>query len=250
MKLGKLPARPDAVKLKLSTYLKTASLPTPPATFGHDHLVKSWPMLANDQLGDCVIAGGLHESQLWNASAHKTIRVDDHAAIRNYSAITGYDPADPNTDQGTDMQVAASYRRKTGLVDADGKRHKVAAYVALNPGDVDQLYAAMYLFGAVGIGIEFPAYAMDQFNARQSWHVQRVNAAIEGGHYIPGVARASVGLVTVVTWGRAISMTEGFYARYCDEGVAYLSTEMLTNGVSIDGFKLAALQDDLAQVTK
>lgn len=248
MKLGKLPARPDAVKLKLSTYLRTASLPTPPTSFGHDHLVKSWPMLANDQLGDCVIAGGLHESQLWNAAAHKMIRVDDHAAIRNYSAITGYDPRDPDTDQGTDMQVAASYRRKTGLIDADGHRHKVAAYVALNPGDVNQLYAAMWLFGAVGVGIEFPAYAMDQFNTRTPWHVQKSNAKIEGGHYIPAVARGG-NLATVVTWGRTLAMTEGFYARYCDEALVYLSTEMLTNGVSLEGFKVAALRDDLKAIT-
>ena len=32
------------------------------------------------------------------------------------------------------MQVAASYRRKKGVLDAHGKRHKVIAYLALAAG--------------------------------------------------------------------------------------------------------------------
>ena len=56
-KLGKVPARPDAVKLKFSSYINTNQLPTPPASFGHENLIQSWGMLGNDQYGDCVWAG-------------------------------------------------------------------------------------------------------------------------------------------------------------------------------------------------
>jgi hypothetical protein len=248
-KLGKLPARPDAVQLKFAKYIDRTALPTPPAEFGHDRLITTWPMLANDRLGDCVIAGGLHETQLWCASARKTVTVSDAAAIRNYTAITGYDPEDPNSDQGTDMEAAAKYRRKTGLVDANGKRHKIAAYVALTPGDTQQLATAMWLFGAVGVGIEFPAFAMDQFDDRKPWDVQRTNSHVEGGHYIPAVGRHG-GFINVVTWGREISMSPAFYQKYADECVAYLSTEMLTSGKSLEGFDLAALRADLAAITQ
>ena len=56
---------------------------------------------------------------------------------------------------------------------------------------------AAYLFGAVGIGIRFPAFAMDQFNAGQPWDVQTTNAKIDGGHYIPLVANhANLEIVT------------------------------------------------------
>jgi hypothetical protein len=37
--------------------------------------------------------------------------------------------------------------------------------MALAPGNPDQLALAIYLFGAIGIGIKFPNTAMDQFNA-------------------------------------------------------------------------------------
>jgi hypothetical protein len=146
--------------------------------------------------------------------------------------VTGFNPNDPNTDQGTDMQVAASYRRKTGALDAHGNRHKVIAYLALATGNSDQLALAMYLFGAAGIGIKFPNTAMDQFNAGKPWDVTK-NAKIEGGHYIPGVGRDAKGNVVVV-------MTPRFYTKYCDEVVVYVSEEALTtSGKTLEGFNLA-----------
>jgi hypothetical protein len=154
-------------------------------------------------------------------------------------------PPDPNTDQGTDMQVAASYRRKTGVLDARGKRHKVLAYLALAPGNPDQLALGIYLFGAIGIGIKFPNTAMDQFNAGKPWDVAN-SAKIEGGHYIPGVGRDAKGNFVVVTWGKMQLMTPRFFKKYCDEVVAYVSDEaLLAGGKTLDGFNLAELQADL-----
>lgn len=247
MKLGKLPARPDAVQLKFAAYM-TGDLPSPPASFGHDSLVKSYPMFGNDQYGDCVWAGAGHEGQIWSAEGGVPAKFGVGALLDAYSAVTGFDRNDPSTDQGTDMQAAASYRRKTGILDVNQKRHKVTAYIALTPGDLHQLYAATWLFGAVGVGIEFPAFAMDQFNARKTWDVQKVNAKIDGGHYIPSVGHHN-GLISVITWGRKISMTEAFYRKYCDEAIAYLSPDIFTLGKSLEGFNLAALQADLKAVT-
>jgi hypothetical protein len=245
--LGKLPARKDAVKLKLRNYLTPSLLPTPPKDFGHEDLVPlPCNMLGNDQYGDCVLAGAGHETMLWNAAGGKTVRFNDSASLSDYSAITGFDPLDPNTDQGTDMQVAASYRRKTGIVDADGKRHKVAAYLAITPGDVQEHLLALYLFGAVGIGIKFPSYAMDQFNAGKPW-TRHLVYSIEGGHYIPLVGRRK-GRFVCVTWGKEQPMSDAFFRKFNDESVAYVSLEMLKNGRSLEGFDAAQLQADLAQL--
>src|SRR3954454_20075859 len=108
MKLGKLPARKDAVRLKLRDYLDTTVLPKPPKDFGHEDLVPgAWGMLGNSAVGDCVLAGAAHETMLWNAEAGKTVTFDDKSVLSDYSVITGYNPAEPNSDHGTDMQVAA-----------------------------------------------------------------------------------------------------------------------------------------------
>jgi hypothetical protein len=246
LKLGKKPARPGAVKFKLANYLEKLKLPTPPKVFGHEGLVgDSWGMLGNDHYGDCVWAGAAHETMLWNKEAARTVTFNNQSVLKDYSAVTGFNPNDPNTDQGTDMQVAASYRRKTGVHDAAGKRHKVIAYLALTTGNPDQLALAIYLFGATGIGIKFPNTAMDQFNAGKPWDVTK-NAKIEGGHYIPGLGRDAKGNFVVVTWGKIQLMTPRFYQKYCDEVVAYVSEEALTtSGKTMEGFNLAQLKADL-----
>jgi len=90
-------------------------------------------------------------------------RISDKSVLSDYSAATGFDPNDPSTDQGTDMQAAASYRKKTGIRDAKGKRHKIDGYLAIrSPYELKQ---AVWLFGAAGLGVEFPKSAMKQFDA-------------------------------------------------------------------------------------
>jgi hypothetical protein len=246
-KLGKKPARRGAVKFKLMTYLVKPQLPKPPKVFGHQGLIgANWSMLGNDQYGDCVWAGAAHETMLWNKEAQRTVIFDDKNVLKDYSTVTGFNANDPNSDQGTDMQVAASYRRKTGVLDADGKRHKLRAYLALKPGDVDQLAIAMYLFSAVGIGIKFPDSAMAQFNAGKPWDVVAGPAPTEG-HYIPGVGRDGKGNIVVVTWGKVQLMTPRFYKKYCDEAVVYISEEMLVPpwNTTLEGLNLSQLDADL-----
>lgn len=248
-KLGKLPARRNAIKLKFAKYVDKSVLPVPPAQFGHEGLIGStqWQMLANDSLGDCVIAGAFHETMLWNKIAGRNTPVSDAAAILMYEKIAGYNPARPKqTDNGTDMEAAAKYRRQTGVLDAAGKVHKVAAYLDLKKGDLAEHLLAAYLFGAVGIGIKFPDSAMDQFNASQPWDVVK-GATIEGGHYVPLVAHREN--LEVVTWGRLQGMTPKFFAKYNDESVAYVSEEFLVGGKSPEGFDIDALKADLAKIT-
>lgn len=250
-KLGKTPARINSVHLKLATYLDTAAiLPKIPAAFGHENLVPEFGMLGNDQVGDCVWAGAAHETMLWCREAGRDTTFSNGSVLSDYSKVTGYNPDDPSTDQGTDMQVAASYRRRIGILDAAGRRHRVGAYVALTTGDPDQLAAAAYIFGSVGVGIRFPDYAMDEFNAGKPWAVRHGVPKIEGGHYIPVCGRGANGNFHVITWGKVQQMTEGFYRRYCDEAIVYFSEEFLTSGHSPEGFDRAQLLTDLQAFTR
>lgn len=250
-KLGKKPARPGAVKFRLSAYLDKAVIPAIPPAFGHQKLVADWGMLANDRVGDCAMAGAFHETMLWCAEGGKPIRVTDEVVLDTYSAVTGYDPAQTDaagnnpSDEGTDPAEFAEYRRTTGITDADGNLHKIGAYLALDQGSVSQLGAAMYLFSAVGIGLALPDTAQDQFQAGQAWEPVP-DSSIEGGHYVTGVARDNDSNIAVVTWGRLQWMTPSFYRRYNDETLVYLSEEFLTAGVSPEGFNLEQLQADLA----
>lgn len=246
VKLGKKPARPGAVRLKLASYTNAAALPPLPAVFGHDALIatRDWGMLANDRYGDCVWAGAAHETMLLTREAGNVVSFTDADVLGDYAAVTGFDPARPETDQGTDLQQAANYRRVTGIVDSHGIRHKIAGYLALEPGNLEHLYLATYLFGAAGIGLQLPSSALAQSERGQAWSVV-AGAPIEGGHYVPLVGRRADGL-HVVSWGVDQVMTPGFLAKYCDEAVAYVSQECLVQQRSPEGFSYADLIMDLA----
>jgi hypothetical protein len=243
LKLGKKPARPDSVTFKLRNYLAPAP---PPAKAGHFKLQHVWGMLGNQLWGDCVLAGAGHETMLWNTEAGKIVAITEHNALSDYSALTGFNPDDPSTDQGTDMQEAASYRRKTGIVDAQQKRHKVSAYLAITAGSVAQLKQAIYEFSAVGIGFNFPSSAMAQFNNHKPWTVVK-GSQIEGGHYVPAVGY-DADYIYVITWGAVQKMSWAFYKKYCDEAIAYLSSEFLKDGKSLEGFNAAQLAADLKKL--
>ncbi|MGA3308688.1 MAG: hypothetical protein ABSD08_08740 [Xanthobacteraceae bacterium] len=245
-KLGKKPARAGAVRLKLANYTNVTALPPLPATFGHETIIGAhdWGMLANDRYGDCVWAGAAHETMMLAKEGGDVVTFTDANVLSDYAAVTGFNPADPSTDQGTDMQDAAAYRRKTGIIDATGKRNTIAAYLALEPGNVEHLYQATYLFGAAGIGLQLPSSALAQSEHGQLWDVV-AGAPVEGGHYVPLVGRSADGL-DIVTWGAIQVMTEAFLKKYCDEAIAYVSQECLVDQKSPEGFAYADLISDLA----
>lgn len=245
-KLGKKPARPGAVRLKFANYTNAAALPSAPAAFGHDTLIgaRDWGMLGNDRYGDCVWAGAAHETMLLAREAGQRVLFTDAGVLGDYAALTGFDPAKPDSDQGTDMADAASYRRSTGVIDAHGMRHKIAAYLALEPGNPNHLYQAAYLFGVVGIGLRLPESALDQSKSGRAWQVVAASP-IKGGHYVPLVGRDADGL-HVISWGVDQLMSETFLQAYCDEAIAYVSLEGLVDQKSPEGFAYDDLVSDLA----
>lgn len=248
LKLGKKAARKGAISLAFETYFNASEFPTPPLVFGKTSLIDEWKILANDRAGCCVWSGAAHETMLWNAeSGAAPVAFHDVDVLSDYTVVTGYDPKNPDTDRGTDMQQAAAYRQRVGIVDAAGRRHKIDSYVALRAGNCEQLALATYLFGAVGVGIQFPKSAWEQFDNAEPWEV-KPHSGLDGGHYIPCVGRNSHGNFIVVTWGRLQAVTPAFISRYCDEGVCYLSHEYLKNNVSRRGFDYATLKADLANL--
>jgi hypothetical protein len=246
--LGKKPAVPNPHDFAFAAYREPRAAIVVPRTFGHYQLVPNFGMLGNDRAGDCVWAGADHETMIWLATHGVGVQFTDAAALSDYSAVTGYNAADPNSDQGTDVHEALSYRRHVGVVDSAGVRHKLGAFVELEPGNYEHLIEATYLFGAVGIGFEFPESAMAQFDAGKPWSVV-TGSKIDGGHYVPVVGRAG-SYIDVVTWGKVQRMTRTFYERYCDEAYALLSPEYLHRGRSPEGFDLKALTADLASLKK
>jgi hypothetical protein len=211
---------------------------------GHANLVKPM-MLMNNELGDCAIAGSIEEVRLANALNGVALNFTDETAVQNYSAITNYVPGNPSTDVGTDVHDLYQYRQSTGIVDADGKYHKIVAYAGLTVGDWDELLIALSLFDMVGIGIQATDYIQDQFSEGQPWHLIPGRHTIEGGHYVPVWGASDRNTGQLPTWGGDGGITSTYYSTYSTVSVVALTEEMFTGGKSPEGVATDKLAADL-----
>lgn len=247
-KLGLRPVKSQP-RVKLASYY-TSSLPSVGSLkfpLGHADAIAP-QMFMNDTLGDCAIAGSIEEVRLANALRGVTVPFNDDTAVLNYHAVTGYNPEDPSTDQGTDVHELYEFRKTTGIVDANGSSHKIVAYAGLTPGDFDELLVALSLFDMVGIGIEVPDYCEAQFEAGHPWHVMPGRHRIEGGHYIPIVGAPGNQLAELYTWGAKTGIERGFYQRFNTVAVVALTEELFTANKSPEGVDMQALANDLPQL--
>lgn len=247
LKLGKKAPTPDDRDLLFATYT-TSAIKAAPVGFGHLKLVtEPWGVLLNDELGDCAIAGPAHETMLLNAAAGKQVAFTDANIVDAYTGACGYDPSNPATDEGCIVRDVLGYRNSVGLTDSTGAVHKIGAYVAVKTGDWVETLQALYVMECVGLGIQVPQSAMDQFQAGQPWTVVH-DSPIIGGHYVPLMARPEEDVLKVITWGQPQLMTRAFFEAYCDEAWCYISLENLTDGKTLEGFDVAALQADLEKL--
>jgi hypothetical protein len=258
VKYGLHDPRPGAIPLRLATYLHHSLLPTPPPKFGHMGLIDHWGMLGNGQsfdnppeipdgVGDCAVAGPEHQIMLDCKESGTSVSFSVETTIKNYSEMTGYVLGDQSTDNGTAIDAMAQHWLNVGIADDAGNRHKVVAVVDLNPGDLRELWVAMYLFQSVGLGFALPESAEEQTARGEAWDYVR-GANIVGGHYVPAFNKLSTDLIGGVSWGAGQPFTNRFFTKFNNQGVVVLDEEALTNMRNIDGFDDRQLRDDIKQV--
>jgi hypothetical protein len=247
LKLGKLAPRHDARTFRLAPYL-AAGLPGPPKStnWTRNGGIESWPMMANDRIGDCVIAACAHMIQEWSALASPPGFVpSDRDVIATYSAVAGYDPRNPASDRGTNYLDALNYWRKTGIAG-----HKILGFVSTCLRNRTELMLAIALLGNAAIGLSLPITAHDQ----EVWDVPKGGAVGDGapgswgGHGVPVVDYSPEGPICV-TWGREKLMTWNFWSIYADENYAVLSPDWIESiGKAPSGFNVAQLEADLGRL--
>lgn len=171
--------------------------------------VADWPVYLNDQIGDCTVAAAGHMIEAWTRYGRgTTVEITDIDVVLAYRAVSGYDPARPETDRGAVMQDVLDYWRRVGI-----GGHKILAFAQVNHHDPAEVATALYLFGHVYVGLKVPRSAEDQFRAGQPWDVVPDDGGIVGGHAVDLGARP----YRVVTWGRLQEVTGAFWDRYVEE---------------------------------
>jgi hypothetical protein len=247
LKLGKHAPTFDHRTLMFGNYLTSALAPPPPAV-NYAKSISTWPMMGNDKYGDCTCAAAGHMIEEWTSNNGKPVTPTDQQILTAYKHFAGNNP-----DAGANMLQVLKYWRKTGIAN-----HKISAFVQLEPKSQIQAQDAVDLFGSCYIGLALPNFAVVPGTNFLTipWVVPPQGPVgdaapnMNNGHCVPAVAYDQRNLY-VVTWGALKSMSWQFYNAYMDEAFAVLSPDWLNaKEVAPSGFNLAALQQDLAQVTQ
>ena len=246
-KLGRLPRTFDSRVPHLSAYLgarKRAS----GRPISVDYSLEKLPGLGvyhNDTLGDCTIAAVYHALQVWSGTAETLDFEPQDNAILLYEQACGYVPGNPSTDNGGIEQNVLQYIMNTGApMGPNGEhRHRIAAYVEVDPRNQDDIKQTIWECGVCYIGFNVPQFLMDKYTIPDSiWTPQTTDNQIIGGHAVVLAGYDTFG-AQVISWGSRYRMSWGFFSQYVDEAYALADRDWIeSTGRSPAGLTLAELE--------
>lgn len=241
-KLGKLAPKRLLKMTSLGDFLGLATVwpVVPPQGWEAAVEPDAWGVLGNDQYGDCACAGIMHLIQAQSANAGNPLHSTTDQTLALYSAVTGFNPDDPNTDQGTVLTDLLTYIQKNGLemTDATGKvvTVEIVGSASLDITSIAQMRYATYLFGGTYLGIGCPNECESDTD---NWNFP-AGLPLAGGHCITRVGEGSQG-GQIISWGMRIPFSNAFWTGYGDEAYCVLTKSWLNaqqkspSGLDLDG---------------
>jgi hypothetical protein len=211
-RMGRIRPVARCPRFSLRNYL-TRELPPPPASC--DYSAKASTALSemylNNTLGDCVIAGIGHVVGVLTGNVGKQYTYYNAQIIKLYSAIGGYVPGKPNTDNGCDEQTAPNYWQHNG---APVGSNKIAGWISVNGADPTEYRTALWLFENLYFGLELPDKWISPFPSAPGfvWNVAGPPNP-SNGHCVVGVGYSSKG-VKICSWGMLGLMTDAAIEKY------------------------------------
>lgn len=260
MKLGRRPAVHDKRIPRLSSLIgRPAMLPPVPLTQNWFSEVTNWPMMENQNWGDCAFASIGHMRQSWTQySCGKQSVMTDQMVLAAYSAVTGFDPDDPNTDQGAVLTDVLAYWMNRGFAVEPGKQERILGYCAVNPSNVMNVARTINIFGSAYVGLNLPIAWQDA----EVWDVPPGGKPLRGdwepgswgGHCVPlmGYNGTNAGdSITIITWGATKHMTWRAWVAYADECYGVLDRDWLEeSGNAPQGFSFEQLEADMSALRR
>jgi len=238
------PTKSVRQQLCFRDYRKLFAATTPlPATL--DYYTKALASLAhmylNDTYGDCVIAGKAHSLGVWSGNDSDSggvVLATDKEIYSQYQSICG-----PG-DNGCVITDVLDAMKSKGFI-AGGKSYPIDGYVSVDWTNRNEVMVALYLFGALTIGINLPE-AWTEGGDGSTWDV--TNTGIVGGHDVTCVGYDANG-VWIATWGgkRLITWAAFTSRQWIEECYAPLAPLWYGNDkLAPCGVDAAALAADLA----
>lgn len=198
-------------RLRIGQYLKFALPPAPPTSdYSQPAMACLRDIYGNAQYGDCVIAGAYHMVGVETGNAGNLFAASDAQVLADYSAITGFNPNDPSTDQGTDPTQAFAYWTQTGFCNGT-KLLTVAEVDATNWAEVQ---ACMVLFENLFPCINLPDAWVQSMPTADGFVWDMAPPDPQNGHFLCGVGHTPQGL-TIDSWALLGILTPAALAGLC-----------------------------------
>jgi hypothetical protein len=200
----------------------------------------------NDTLGDCTCAAVYHAKQVWTFNASGTMVTQPDSDVEKlYVLACGYNPKVGGEGPGGNEQHVLTYWLNTGVpVGPTGATtQKIAAFVEVDPRNVDDVKRTINDCGVAYIGFNVPQSVMPPNQPPPSvWQYEPTDSNIIGGHAVALPGYTSQG-PKVISWGQYYTMTWEFFAHFVDEVYAIANVEWIEKkGTTPGGFTLDQLE--------
>lgn len=254
MKQFKLGLRPTVhpVRLKFRKYANLSVLPAPPPKVDWSlGLTSGFTMLGNgpdpdnppavkDGVGDCFFAAAVELLRCASANAQAqqaTLGTAD--ALKAYGLCTGWNPSDPNSDQGTEPGQGFNFLQNTGIAGL-----KFGTPVAVDWTKEDEVRMAQWLAPGLMMGVGFP----EDWENAPVWDV--TSSQIVGGHeiYLYGYDASQPSMLgPIATWGMTRMVTLAGAQQFVNQLTMSVPPAWISDmNQAPNGFDIEQLVDDEA----
>jgi hypothetical protein len=211
-KYGRRPPK-IAPALRLASFLSSA-VPAHPSS--EDYLAKlsDWQMLGNDVAGDCNAVTWANTRRLVTAALSTEYYPTQAQVWQFYQTQNpGFDPNGTSStngpgskeDQGMDIQTGLEYLHSTGGPDGV----KAVAFAKVDPTNLNEVRAALAIFGGLWLGIIVLDANQKQFAEGHAW-TDVAGSPVEGGHAILGGGYTTAD-VKFITWAKEAQFAKSFW---------------------------------------
>jgi len=240
-KFGRNPPK-SAPALELASFL-TGVVPEHPASVDYLSRLKNWQLLGNDQYGDCVAVTWANMRRLITA----TLTTENYPTMNQVIALyKTQNPNFPTQDDGMDIQTCLEYLNHNGGPD----NAKVVAFAKVDFTNLDEVKAALAIFGCVWLGVNVQQANVVQFVSGQPWDYVS-GSPTDGGHsvVIGGYSTNPSDDVRFVTWAQETGFTDNFWNKQVEEAWAVIWPEQLGTIEFEQGVNSTQLAADYQAIT-
>ncbi len=197
---------------------------------GEKSVSKAFPILGNDRLGDCVVAGGGHQLTLHNGMNGELFIPSESEVVALYSKL----------GHGQDNGLPLSVMLQAMTAGVFGGQ-KIVANCNVDPNNMDQVKKTIQFLGGAMIGFATTAHSVSDFQQGIPWDDKYREDG--GGHCVILTGwDDETQMYELLTWGGLQKATYRWFARYCDEVHAIVTESVsIFDSSTVDDMKQAML---------